>query len=81
LSTYQSKSKDLNTSFNDRLERTIKIHTDLVNALQNHGCKNCVQILRDIINQNSGEGRSPVSLLRTSTTDSIHNANSRQGSI
>jgi hypothetical protein len=54
-SSYQSTSYFINhpRDLGDKIEHTLSIHCELVEALRKHGCSNCVALLRDIVRKNS----------------------------
>jgi hypothetical protein len=55
-SSYQSPSYYINYPRNlgDKLEHTLAIHTELVDALKQHGCSSCIALLRDIVRKHNG---------------------------
>jgi hypothetical protein len=55
-SSYQSTANYINhvRNPNKRLDNALLIHTELVAALKQHGCRNCLQLLREIIKKYSG---------------------------
>lgn len=58
-SSYQSTSHYIKHTGNlgDKLERTLSIHSELVEALTKHGCSKCIAILREIVRKNSSYNR------------------------
>jgi hypothetical protein len=74
-SNYQSTSYLINHTRNlsNKLEHTITIREELVDALKQHGCSNCIAILRDIVRKhNHPEGGPPTDSNRL--TEVIDNA-------
>jgi hypothetical protein len=62
--TYQTKSKDLNSSSNsrlsDRLEKILKAQSEMIDELSKHGCKNCIAIVQRVIRDNRGSNRTGI---------------------
>ena len=54
-SSYQSTSYLINNTRNlgNKLDHTIAIHEELVDALMQHGCSNCIALLRDIVRKHN----------------------------
>jgi hypothetical protein len=54
-SSYQSASTYIKHTGNlgDKLERSLSIHSELVEALMSHGCSRCIAILRDVIRKHN----------------------------
>jgi hypothetical protein len=54
-SSYQSASTYIKHTGNlgDKLERTLSIHSELVEVLMSHGCSECIAILRDVVRKHN----------------------------
>jgi hypothetical protein len=54
-SSYQSTSYHINHTRNlsNKLEHTIAIHEELVDALKQHGCPICISLLSDIVRKHN----------------------------